>query len=62
MEMPVPSQSVLARKSRVVERLQGVLPMDAVIHDEMETRSLSAHGGSVAHHNQRGLWRLAYLP
>ena len=39
MEMPVPSQSVLARKSRVVERLQGVLPMDAVIHDEMETRA-----------------------
>ena len=39
MEMPVPSQSVLARKSRVVERLQGVLPMDAVIQDEMETRA-----------------------
>lgn len=39
MEMPVPSQSVLARKSQVVARLQGVLPMDAVIHDEMETRA-----------------------
>ena len=39
MEMPVPSQSVLARKSRVVERLQGVLPMSAVIHDEVETRA-----------------------
>ena len=39
MEMPVPSQSVLAHKSRVVERLQGVLPMSAVIHDEVETRA-----------------------
>ena len=39
MEMPVPSQSVLARKSQVVARLQSVLPMDAVIHDEMETRA-----------------------
>jgi glycolate oxidase len=39
MEMPVPSQTVLSRKARVVERLQGVLPKDAVIHDEMETRA-----------------------
>jgi glycolate oxidase len=39
MEMPVPSQSVLSRKSRLVERLQEVLPMDAVIHDVMETRA-----------------------
>lgn len=39
MEMPVPSASVLARKARVVERLQSVLPHDAVIHDPMETRA-----------------------
>lgn len=39
MEMPIPSQSVLSRKARVVERLQSVLPKDAVIHDEMETRA-----------------------
>ena len=39
MEMPVPSQSVLARKSHVVARLQSVLAKGAVIHDEMETRA-----------------------
>lgn len=39
MEMPIPSQSVLTRKSQVVERLQKVLPTDAVIHDVMETRA-----------------------
>lgn len=39
MEMPVPSQTVIARKSRVVERLMDVLPKDAVIHDPSETRA-----------------------
>lgn len=39
MEMPVPDQTVLARKDRVVSRLQTVLPMDAVIHDLAETRA-----------------------
>lgn len=39
MEMPRPDASVLARKSRVVQRLQQVLPADAVIHDERETRA-----------------------
>ncbi|MGA9433091.1 MAG: FAD-linked oxidase C-terminal domain-containing protein [Roseobacter sp.] len=39
MEMPIPDATVLARKSRVVERLQQVLPKDAVIHDERETRA-----------------------
>ncbi|MEP3920237.1 FAD-linked oxidase C-terminal domain-containing protein [Ascidiaceihabitans sp.] len=39
MEMPIPSASVLSRKARVVERLQSVLPQDAVIHDPMETRA-----------------------
>lgn len=39
MEMPVPSSSVLARKSAVVARLRQVLPHDAVIDDEMETRA-----------------------
>ena len=37
MEMPKPDASVLARKSRIVERLQKVLPKSAVIHDEAET-------------------------
>lgn len=39
MEMPIPDPAVLSRKSRVVERLQGVLPRDAVISDVNETRA-----------------------
>ncbi|WP_375229235.1 FAD-linked oxidase C-terminal domain-containing protein [Roseobacter sp. S98] len=39
MEMPIPDQAVLARKSRVVERLSAVLPADAVISDVAETRA-----------------------
>ena len=39
MQMPVPNPAVLARKARVVERLSAVLPPDAVIHDERETRA-----------------------
>ena len=39
MEMPVPDPLILARKSRIVARLQEVLPADAVIHDEAETRA-----------------------
>ena len=39
MEMPTPNPAILARKARVVERLQAVLPKDAVIHDEAETRA-----------------------
>ncbi len=39
MEMPIPNADVIARKARVVSRLQDVLPPDAVIHDERETRA-----------------------
>ena len=39
MEMPLPNPAILARKARLVERLKQVLPEDAVIHDEMETRA-----------------------
>ena len=39
MEMPAPDASVIARKARVVARLMEVLPADAVIHDEAETRA-----------------------
>ncbi len=39
MEMPAPDQTVIARKQRVVARLLDVLPADAVIHDERETRA-----------------------
>jgi glycolate oxidase len=39
MEMPTPDAHVIARKARVVARLQSVLPADAVIHDERETRA-----------------------
>ncbi|SEQ73923.1 FAD-linked oxidase C-terminal domain-containing protein [Thalassovita taeanensis] len=39
MEMPLPDPAVLAQKPRLVERLLQVLPPEAVIHDEMETRA-----------------------
>ena len=39
MEMPAPNQAVIARKERVVARLLDVLPSDAVIHHERETRA-----------------------
>ncbi len=39
MEMPIPNPAVLARKARVVDRLLSVLPKDAVIHEEAETRA-----------------------
>ena len=39
MDMPSPDATVIARKARVVERLQSVLPKDAVIHEESETRA-----------------------
>ncbi len=38
MEMPTPDARVLSRKAEIVARLQGVLPMDAVIHEPHETR------------------------
>jgi len=39
MEMPVPNATIIAKKDRLVARLQAVLPKDAVIHDEAETRA-----------------------
>jgi glycolate oxidase len=39
MEMPIPNPVILARKARLVERLQKVLPVDAVIFEEVETRA-----------------------
>ncbi|MDU8943685.1 FAD-linked oxidase C-terminal domain-containing protein [Ovoidimarina sediminis] len=39
MDMPAPNPDILARKARIVARLQSVLPADAVIHDEAETRA-----------------------
>ncbi|MGC1504960.1 MAG: FAD-linked oxidase C-terminal domain-containing protein [Sulfitobacter sp.] len=39
MEMPKPDATVIARKARIVARLLSVLPADAVIHDERETRA-----------------------
>lgn len=39
MEMPIPNPSILARKDKLVARLLQVLPEDAVIHDEAETRA-----------------------
>jgi glycolate oxidase len=39
MQMPVPKADILALKSRIVERLLTILPADAVVHDEAETRA-----------------------
>ncbi|MEP5155080.1 FAD-linked oxidase C-terminal domain-containing protein [Planktotalea sp.] len=39
MEMPNPSDIVLSRKDELVARLLAVLPEDAVIHEESETRA-----------------------
>ncbi len=39
MEMPVPNPAILARKDRLVQRLRGVLPADAVIDNAAETRA-----------------------
>ena len=39
MQMPVPDATVLARKALIVDRLLAMLPADAVVHDEAETRA-----------------------
>ena len=39
MDMPTPNPAILAKKPRLVERLLQVLPVDAVIHAEAETRA-----------------------
>ncbi len=39
MEMPIPNPTVLAKKPQLVARLKAVLPPDAVIHEESETRA-----------------------
>ncbi|MCU0899643.1 MAG: FAD-binding protein [Cypionkella sp.] len=39
MEMPAPNTMVLSGKARIVARLRSVLPADAVIDDEAETRA-----------------------
>ncbi|WP_370399358.1 FAD-linked oxidase C-terminal domain-containing protein [Sulfitobacter sp. JB4-11] len=44
MEMPQPDPAILARKARVVSRLQDALPKDAVIHDVAETRAYECDG------------------
>ena len=39
MEMPAPNQNVLTRKPELVKRLLRVLPRDAVIDNEAETKA-----------------------
>ena len=39
MEMPIPDQNVLNRKPELVKRLLSVLPRDAVIDHEAETKA-----------------------
>jgi glycolate oxidase len=38
MEMPLPNPDILSRKQAIAARLAGVLPADAIITDETETR------------------------
>ena len=44
MDMPVPNAAVLAAKERIVARLLQVLPADAVIFDQAETRAYECDG------------------
>ncbi len=44
MDMPLPDPAILARKARIVARLQSVLPPEAVIHDPAETRAYECDG------------------
>ncbi len=39
MDMPIPDPGLLARKPQLVAALQRVLPREAVIHEEIETRA-----------------------
>ena len=39
MEMPAPDAKIMAKKAMLVDRLMGVLPKDAVIHDEFQTKA-----------------------
>lgn len=39
MDMPAPDPAILAKKSQLVERLNAVLPADAVIHAEREIKA-----------------------
>ncbi len=44
MEMPSPDPKVLSRKADLIDKLEQVLPKDAVIHDPSETRAYECDG------------------
>lgn len=44
MEMPAPDPAILARKAHIARRLGQVLPADALIQDERETRAYECDG------------------
>ncbi len=44
MDMPNPNPLILARKAKLIERLEAVLPPEAVIHDPSETRAYECDG------------------
>ena len=44
MKMPSPNPKILARKAELIERLEQVLPNEAVIHDPVETRAYECDG------------------
>ena len=39
MEMPKPDPMVMSKKAELIRRLSSVLPQDAIIQDEIETRA-----------------------
>ena len=44
MQMPTPDAGILARRAEIVGALLKILPTDAVIHDEAETRAYECDG------------------
>ena len=39
MDMPIPDAKIIAKKASVVERLQAVLPLNAVIHEDRQVKA-----------------------
>jgi len=63
MEMPAPNASILSLKDQIVSRLKSVLPPEAVISGETETRAYECDGLTIVgrrgatHSRLRDPWR-----
>lgn len=49
MDMPTPNANIIARKAKIVERLQNVLPLASVVHDPAETKAYECDGLAAYH-------------